>query len=97
MFDGGIWNDWGMELKRRAQLPVAVTSALLQAATALPLGSPKRPAVLMREDRGKAIFIAYADDIRQWCEALAEVGESHRLKPLARELKGIAAQLEKMA
>jgi hypothetical protein len=97
IFDGGIWNDWGFEAKRRARLPALVTNALLQAATALPLGSPKRPAVLMREDRGKAIFIAYADDVRQWCEALAEVGESHRLKPLARDLRAIASQLEQMA
>ena len=97
IFDGGIWNDWGFELKRRARLPAMVVAALSQAALALPLGSPKRPAVLMKEDRGRPIFIAYADDVLQWCEALAEIGESHRLKPLARELRAIAAQLEGMA
>lgn len=96
-FDASIWDDWGIEAKRRARLPVMVTSALEQAKCALPLGSRKRPAVVMREDNGQSIFIAYAADVRQWCEALAEVGESHRLKPLARELKAIAAQLEGMA
>ena len=96
-FKDSIWDDWGIEAKRRARLPVMVTAALEQAKGALPLGSRKRPAVVMREDHGQSIFIAYADDVLQWCEALAEVGESHRLKPLARELKAIAAQLEGMA
>jgi hypothetical protein len=92
----GIWADWGMEAKRRARLPVLVTAALDQAEAALPLGTRKRPAVVMREDSGRMVFVAYASDVKTWCEALAEIGESHRLRPLARELRAIAAQLEAM-
>ncbi len=96
-FDNVIWNDWGFEAKRRARLPALVTQALKQADMALGIGSIKRPCVVMREDTGDAIFIAWADDVRTWCEALAESGQGPKLRALAKELEVIAAELRKLS
>ncbi len=96
-FADGIWNDWGMELKRVAKLPASLVGkdgALTQAEGALPLGSPKKPCALMREDGGRSLFICYAEDMRQWCEALAESGQRMKLRSFARELRAIAQGLE---
>ena len=86
---GTIWAHWSWEAKRRKRLPAFVTNALTQAATDIALGDPRKPAVLMREDHGRTIFVAYWDDIRPWCLALAETGHGYRLREIARELRAV--------
>jgi len=93
---GTIWADWSWEAKRRKRLPAFVTNALTQAATDIALGDPRKPAVLMREDHGRTIFVAYWDDIRPWCEAVAETGHGSRLRALAKELRAISLELERL-
>ena len=93
---GTIWADWSWEAKRRKRLPAFVTNALTQAASDIALGDPRKPAVLMREDHGRTIFVAYWDDIRPWCEAVPETGHGYRLRQISRELRACAAELEKL-
>jgi hypothetical protein len=88
-----IWADWSMELKRRAKLPAFVTAALRQAAGDIRIGDRRKPAVVMREDGGPAIFVCYLDDLRPWVEALAEVGRAGRVHDLGRQLEAIAHEL----
>ena len=90
---GSIWADWSMELKRRARLPAFVTAALRQAATDNRIGDRRKPAVVMREDHGPAIFVCYLEDLRPWVEALAEVGRAGRVHDLGRQLEAIAHEL----
>ena len=93
---GTIWADWSWEAKRRKRLPALVTNALTQAAVDIALGDPRKPAVLMREDHGRTIFVAYWDDIRPWCLALAETGHGYRLRQIGKELRACAAELERL-
>ena len=93
---GTIWAHWSWEAKRRKRLPAFVTNALTQAATDIALGDPRKPAVLMREDHGRTIFVAYWDDIRPWCLALAETGHGYRLRQIGKELRACAAELERL-
>ena len=85
---GSIWRDWSFELKRRARLPVMVTKALDQAAADVAIGGDwRKPAVVMREDNGRSIFIAYLDDIEAWAGGLAEIGNSSKVREAIRVLE----------
>lgn len=92
-----IWADWGVELKRRKMLPASILSWLAQAEYALPIGSQKQPAVVMRQDHGRSIFVAYLDDVIAWSSALAETGQGQKARAIARQLRVAADALEKIA
>lgn len=92
-----IWADWGIEAKRRKMLPASILSWLAQAEYALPIGSQKKPAVVMRQDHGRSIFVAYFDDVLSWSSALAETGQGHKARTLARQLEAVAAELRKIS
>lgn len=90
-----VMADWGLELKRRKTLPVSVMSWLAQAEYALPVGSGRRPAVVMRQDHARAIFCCYFEDLLTWAQALSEMGGGARVRALSRQLRSIATELEK--
>lgn len=92
--DGHLLDPWGIEAKRRKKLPASIVSWLAQAEYALPVGSMRKPAVIMREDRGRSIFVAYLDDVMAWATALADTGSGKRHRDLARQLERIAAELK---
>jgi hypothetical protein len=90
---GTIWHDWSWECKQRKTLPALITGAMAQAQFDIPLGDRRKPAVVIREDRGRALFVAYLDDVVPWAEALAETGQGVKVRQLAKQLLGIAEEL----
>ena len=90
---GSIWSDWSWECKQRAALPALITGAMLQANADIRVGDRRRPAVIIREDRGQALFVAHLSDVVTWAEALAEVGNASKVRDLGRQLEGIAREL----
>jgi hypothetical protein len=95
MFEpGNIFGDtFGIEVKARANLPVLLAAAMRQAEVALPLGSPRKPAVVLRADGTPPLFVARLEDVKVWVEALAETGRGSKVRELARQLQAIATEL----
>lgn len=91
--DDSLFNVWGIEVKARANLPVLISAAMRQAEVALPIGSPRRPAVVLKADGEPHLFVARLEDVKVWVEALAEVGRGSKVRDLARQLQGIATEL----
>ena len=91
-----VWRAWSWEAKRRARLPVLITDALEQAASDIAVGDPRRPAVALREDRGRTIVVFYLDDLRPWVEALLEVGHRQRVRRLADQIEGAVRELRRV-
>src|SRR4051812_25480966 len=56
--DDSLFNVWGIEVKARATLPVLISAAMTQAEVALPIGSPRRPAVVLKADGEPHLFVA---------------------------------------
>lgn len=90
---GSIWDVWGVEVKARANLPALLSAAMRQAEVALPLGSPRNPAVVLRADGERPLFVARLEDVKTWAEALAETGRGSKVRELARQLQAIATEL----
>lgn len=88
-----IGDTFGIEVKARANLPVLISAAMRQAEVALPLGSPRRPAVVLKADGEPPLFVARLEDVKVWCEALAETGRGSKVRELARQLQSIATEL----
>jgi hypothetical protein len=63
---GSALDGWGIEVKRRAKLPVLLTAAMAQAKAAA--RSSERPAVVMRADHGKWMFQCELTDLLAWLE-----------------------------
>lgn len=81
-----IFNDWMWEAKARARLPAYFTQAMMQCALAC-RGSNKRPAIVLKEDRGRIMFACYLEDFVGWSEALAEVGQGQLIRSLVRDAR----------
>lgn len=94
MPSGSIWADWSWEAKRRAKLPALMVRWLSQAETDIAIGDPRRPALVMREDNGKAIVAMYAADLIAWAEALAEIGNASKVRGLLRQAKRVIEEAE---
>jgi hypothetical protein len=90
LFDG-----WGIEVKARANLPVLISAAMRQAEVALPLGSPRRPAVVVKADGEPPLFVARLEDVAIWAAALNETGRGSKLRELARNLDAVSAELRR--
>lgn len=88
-----------VEVKRRAKLPNLLTAALAQAEAGKgkTVGDNRRPLVVYREDNGRWMVSLWADDFFTFCEGLAEIGQGHRLRPYARQLRQIADQIEELS
>jgi len=93
--EGSIFADWSWEAKRRSRLPALVMDALAQAESDIAIGDPRRPAVVMREDRGRSIFVCHLDDFVTWAEALAEIGNGAKVRELVRQMRRDLEQLER--
>jgi hypothetical protein len=93
--DDSIFADWSWEAKRRQRLPSLLMDALAQASADIGIGDPRRPAVVMREDRGPAIFICRLDDFVAWALALAEMGNGARVRELIRQMRRDLDTLER--
>jgi hypothetical protein len=91
--DDSLFNVWGIEVKARANLPALLSAAMRQAEVALPLGSPRRPAVVLKADGERPLFVARLEDVKVWIEALAETGRGSKVRELARQLQAIATEL----
>ena len=91
---GSIFNDWSWEAKSRARLPAYFTLAMKQAEFEC-RGTPKKPAIILKEDRGTIMFCAYLDDFVQWSQALAEVGQGAQMKSVIRQIRHQLDDLER--
>lgn len=92
---GSIFNDWIWEVKSRAKLPGYFTLAMKQAEYEC-RGTARRPAVILKEDRGRIMFTAYLEDFVQWAEALAEMGQGSQARSVIRQMRNQLDQLERM-
>ena len=91
--DDSLFNVWGIEVKARANLPALIVNAMHQAEVALPIGSPRKPAVVLKGDNAPALFVARLEDVKVWVEALADTGQGSKVRELARQLQSIATEL----
>ena len=91
-----IFNDWMWEAKSRKKLPYYFTQAMLQCGLACQ-GSNKRPAILLREDRGKILFACYLEDFVSWAQALAEVGQGQNIRSMVRQARRILDDIDEAA
>ena len=74
-------------------LPNLITTALAQAATDIKIGDRRSPALILKEDRGRILFVAHLEDVVSWAEALAEVGSASKVRALGRQLESISREL----
>jgi hypothetical protein len=91
---GSMWADWSFEAKSRARLPAYFSLAMRQAEAEC-LGTRRRPAVILKEDRGRIMFACYLDDIVQWTQALSEVGQGAQMKSTIRQIRHQLDDLER--
>jgi hypothetical protein len=89
-----LWNDWLVEAKSRARLPAYFTLAMKQAELEC-RGTSKRPAIILKEDRGNIMFCAYLNDFVQWAQALSEVGQGAQIKSTVRQIRHQLDDLER--
>jgi hypothetical protein len=89
-----IFNDWSWEAKSRARLPAYFTLAMKQAELEC-RGTSKRPAIILKEDRGNIMFCAYLNDFVQWAQALSEVGQGAQIKSTIRQIRHQLDDLER--
>ena len=92
-----IWNSWSIEVKARKGLPKMVTDAMAQAQADIALADPRKPMVVLREDRGRMLAVVDLRDLAIWAEALAEVGHGFRLREMAAQLEAIARAIRSIA
>lgn len=92
---GSIFNDWLVEAKSRAALPKYFNLGMKQAEFEC-RGTAKRPAVILKEDRGRIMFTCYLEDFVQWAEALAEMGQGAQARSVIRQMRNHLDQLERM-
>lgn len=93
---GNIWADWQVEVKARARPSWSDVQRALAQAEVAAQGTRRRPLAVVVPDRSPAVVCARLDDLRPWAEALAELGQGHRLRRLAGELRRLADELEAM-
>lgn len=91
-----IYNDWLVEAKSRARLPAYFSAAMKQAELECK-GTRKRPAIILREDRGKIMVAFLLEDFVQWSSALAEMGQGQKVKSLVRDARRVLDQIEGLA
>lgn len=91
-----IFADWSYEAKARAKLPAYFSQAMKQCEIEC-RGSNKRPAIILKEDRGRIMFACYLEDFVQWAQALAELGQGQYVRSLVREARRIFDQIEEAA
>lgn len=71
--DNSCLEGWGVECKRRKELPKSITKGLAQAEAAMKPG--ERPLLVMREDRGRMVVVLYGEDFRYLLESLSPGAE----------------------
>ncbi len=91
-----IFADWSWEAKARAKLPAYFTAAMSQAEIEC-RGTNKRPAIIMKEDRGVIMFASRLDDFVQWSKALSEVGQGSSIRATINQAQRLLDQAKEMA
>lgn len=92
---GTLWSGLSWECKRPKKLPVMLTAGIMQARLDIPIGDPRLPALLMREDDGDAIIAFPAVEFRRWVEAIAETGSRQNVLSHIRQVRRDLDALEK--
>lgn len=101
---GDIWLEQGslfhdsfiFEAKARAKLPMLLVQAMAQAEVACK-GTMKKPAVIYRENRGQMMVAFRLEDLVQFCQALAEVGNGYAIKQQLHSARKAIDEAERLA
>lgn len=91
-----MFADWSYEAKARARLPAYFTQAMAQCELEC-RGTTKRPAIILKEDRGRIMFACYLNDFVEWGGALAEIGQGRAIRTMVRQARTILDEIDKAA
>jgi hypothetical protein len=82
---------WSIECKKRKTLPALLLKAFGQAERDIAIGDPRRPLVVIEQDRGRAIACLYLDDL---VSKLYDEGpeRSFKVREIFRAIEGMAKE-----